>query len=216
AVLDLPVLREGKSPLRCVIAEDATIVRGYARYSTKRDWSTDAATVYVREVIAADAAALAALYRYLFDLDLMTVTELWNVPVDDPVLHWLRNVRAAKPRLHDAVYVRLVDVRRALAERRYAQEVDTIIEVEDSECPWNAGLWRLVAGRDGASCEPAAAGSEPDLSIPVTDLGAVYLGGTTLHELAAAGRVRELRDGALRAASAAFSWTPAPWCPVVF
>ena len=55
-----------------------------------------------------------------------------------------------------------------------------------------------------------------DVSLAVADLGAAYLGGTTLHELCLAGRAKEGRPGALAAASAAFSWSPAPWCPVVF
>jgi hypothetical protein len=50
----------------------------------------------------------------------------------------------------------------------------------------------------------------------VSDLGAAYLGGTTLAELALAGRVAERRPGALTAASAAFAHFPAPWCPAVF
>ena len=77
AASDYPSLREGRSALRCVVAEDDTGVRGYARYSTKPDWSTPvpSGTVHVREVIAVDGAALAALYRYLFDLDLMGVAD---------------------------------------------------------------------------------------------------------------------------------------------
>ena len=50
----------------------------------------------------------------------------------------------------------------------------------------------------------------------VTELGAAYLGGTPLAELALAGRVVERRPGALAAASTAFGQTPAPWCPRVF
>jgi hypothetical protein len=50
----------------------------------------------------------------------------------------------------------------------------------------------------------------------VADLGAAYLGGTTLAELALAGRLAELRPGSLAAASAAFSHAPAPWCPAIF
>ena len=47
-------------------------------------------------------------------------------------------------------------------------------------------------------------------------LGAAYLGGTRLGVLAAAGLVTEQRDGALNALSAALTWDPAPWCPVIF
>jgi predicted N-acetyltransferase YhbS len=35
-------------------------------------------------------------------------------------------------------------------------------------------------------------------------------------ELAAAGLVAELRPGALASLSAALSWDPAPWCPMMF
>jgi hypothetical protein len=46
--------------------------------------------------------------------------------------------------------------------------------------------------------------------------GAAYLGGTRLGPLAGAGLVAELRPGALASLSAALSWDPAPWCPMMF
>lgn len=220
AIMDVPGRREGRSPLRCVVAEDGDGARGYARYSTKPDWSDSypKGVVHVREVMAVDAAALAALYRYLFDLDLMASADLWNVPVDDPLLQWLTNVRMAGPRVNHALYTRLIDVGRALAQRVYSTAIDTVIEVSDPLCEWNGGRWRLIGGGDGAHCEPVAesARDEADLTLSVADLAAVYLGGTTLNELALAGRVQEHTPGAVAAVSAAFSSTPAPWCPVVF
>ena len=112
-------MRDGRSALRCVVAEDGDGVRGYARYATKQSFGDDfgQGKVSVREVMALDPAALATLYRYLFDLDLMGSTELWNVPVDDPLLHWLQNPRRAKPERGDALYVRLVDLPAARSAR---------------------------------------------------------------------------------------------------
>lgn len=216
AVRDVPSQRHGRSALRCVVAEDASGVRGYARYATKPDWSSGRpqGTVDVREVVASDAAAAAAVYRYLLDLDLMGTVELWNVPVDDPLVHWLRDPRRARPSLGDALYVRVVDLPAALSARTYAAPVDVVLQVEDPLCPWNDGRWRLRGGPEGATCEPSEA--LPDLALHVTELGAVYLGGTTLAELALAGRVAEQRPGALLAASVAFTSSPMPWCPVVF
>jgi predicted acetyltransferase len=216
AVSDVPAMRNGKSALRCVVAEDGEAVRGFALYATKQhfDESFGSGQVDVREVMAADGPALAAVYRYLFDLDLMGSAHLWNVPVDDPLLHWLQNPRRAKPALHDGLYARLVDLDRALGARRYAAEVDLVLDVTDDLCPWNAGRWRLRGGPDAARCERS--GDEPDLQLGVTELGAAYLGGTPLAELALAGRVVERRPGALAAASTAFGQTPAPWCPRVF
>lgn len=221
SVIDLPARREGKSPLRCVVAEDGAGVRGYARYSTKPDWSLGypQGVVHVREVLAADTAALASLYSYLFDLDLMGTTELWNVPVDDPLLHWLTNLRTASPRLNDALYVRLVDVGRALSQRSYSANIDIVIDVIDPLCSWNTGRWRLVGGPEGATCQRAPDGpakAPAPLSMSVAELGAVYLGGTSLHELALAGRVTEGQPGALMSATTAFSWNPQPWNPMVF
>jgi predicted acetyltransferase len=85
-----------------------------------------------------------------------------------------------------------------------------VIEVADSFCGWNAGRYRLAGG----ACEPTDAG--PDLELDITDLGAAYLGGTTLAALAAAGRVRELSPGAVVRASRAFRGDVDPWCPEIF
>jgi hypothetical protein len=57
---------------------------------------------------------------------------------------------------------------------------------------------------------------EPDLACDVRALGAAYLGGTSLHLLARAGQVRELRPGRLEAASTAFGWHRMPSAMEVF
>lgn len=216
AVRDLPDRREGRSELRCVVAEDERGVRAYARYATKQDWGPGLpnGTVFVRELMSADAAARAAVFRYLLDLDLMATTDFWNLPVDEPLLMWLRNPRGAQPHWSDALHVRLVDLPAALRGRTYSTPVDVVLDVSDGLCPWNAGIWRLTGGPDGARCEPS--GDTADLALGVRELGAAYLGGTTLVDLGAAGRVEEHTPGALAATSAAFRHEPAPWCPIVF
>jgi predicted acetyltransferase len=216
AVRDLPSMREGRSALRCVVVEDDGGVRGYARYATKPDWTPGRpqGTVHVREVAAVDAPARALLYRYLFDQDLMGKIDVGNIATDDPLLHWLENLRSATPHWLDALYVRLVDLPAALRSRTYTSPVDVVLEVTDPICTWNQGRWHLVAGAEGVSCEPA--GRPADLSMSVTELGAAYLGGTPLTDLAMAGRVTEHSPGALTGTSLGFQSSPAPWCPVVF
>ena len=83
--------------------------------------------------------------------------------------------------------MRLVDVPTALRSRTYTTPVDVVLEVTDPLCPWNDGRWHLVADADGVSCE--ATDRPADLSMSVTELGAAYLGGTLLVDLAMAGRV---------------------------
>jgi predicted acetyltransferase len=209
--------RSSASQLTAVLAEGAGGVEGYALYSTTQDWgpSHSASYVSVRELVAVDAETTARLWRYLLDIDLMKTVKAWGIGVDDPLLHLLAEPRAAKASLKDNLYVRLVDVPTALAGRSYAADVDVVLDVVDEYCPWNAGRWRLTGGTAGATCTSTSDGA--DLTVNAGDLGAAYLGGTSLVARAAAGHVVEHRPGALTAASVAFGWPgSAPYCPMVF
>ncbi|NUO43353.1 MAG: GNAT family N-acetyltransferase, partial [Streptomyces sp.] len=89
--------------------------------------------------------------------------------------------------------------------------VDVVFEVEDDFCPWNTGRWRLSGDAKGASCERTE--DAADLALSVRELGAAYLGGVSLAALGSAGRVRELRQGALSEAAVGFGSAVAPWLP---
>jgi predicted acetyltransferase len=208
--------RNGAGPLRCVVHEGPDGVDGYALYAAKQHWDDGGpeGTISVREVTAADPAAHAALWRFLCDIDLMASVAGWTA-TDDPLLHLLADPRRATPVVKDNLWVRIVDLGRALTARGYTAPVDVVLDVADTGCPWNAGRWRLAADATGATCDRT---SEPaDLAITGTELGAAYLGGTTLATLAAAGRVTELRPGTLEPASLAFGGAGrAPYCPQIF
>ena len=214
--------RKGASPLRCLLAEDGSGPRGYALYSGVDHWADflPENVLTVRELMATDPAASAALWADLLSRDLASEFHVERRPVDDPLLYQLADPRRARPQLHDNLWVRIIDVPAALAGRSYSCPVDLVIEVRDEILPSNAGRWRLATtgGGDGsglaASCVPAT--SAADLALDVTELGAAYLGGTRLGALAGAGLVAELRPGAVRQLSAAMSWDPAPWCPLIF
>jgi predicted acetyltransferase len=214
--------RQGAGPLRCLLAEDASGTRGYALYAGTDTWADylPENVLTVRELMATDPAASAALCADLLSRDLTTEFRLPRRPVDDPLLYQLADPRRTRPQLNDNLWVRIVDLPRALAGRRYACPVDVVLEVRDEILPANAGRWRLTTtaeasgGGLAASCVPASAPA--DLALDVTELGAAYLGGTRLGALAGNGLVAELRPGAARQLSAALAWDPAPWCPMVF
>ncbi|WP_367125438.1 GNAT family N-acetyltransferase [Streptomyces phytohabitans] len=209
-------LRAGASALRCVLAERDGELRGYARYAVRADADSTGpkGEVLVRAVEACDPVALGALLGHLFDLDLTTWLTLGNRPVDDGWLHMVSDVRRCGIALRDGLHLRLVDVGAALAARTYAAPVDAVLEVADGFCPWNEGRWRLVGGPAGATC--VRTDDAPDLALSVRELGTAYLGGPTLLALAAAGRVREVRAGALAEVSRAFRGDVAPWLPHSF
>ncbi|SCK18272.1 GNAT family N-acetyltransferase [Streptomyces sp. WMMB 322] len=211
---DPPEKRKGAGALACVLAEDeAGEVRGYARYALRHGsdgTGVARGTVLLRDMEALDTAAYGAVWRYLFDLDLMTDLRVRDRPVDDAWLHMVGDsVRLCRPRWRDSLFARPVEVGAALAARTYTAPVDVVIDVEDAFCPWNEGRWRLSGDAGGARCERTR--DAADLALSVRELGAAYLGGTALRALGSAGRVRELRPGALGAASAAFATDQAPW-----
>ena len=51
-----------------------------------------------------------------------------------------------------ALWVRLVDLPRALSERAYGEPFEVVLEVADEVCPWNAGRWALRWDGSTATC----------------------------------------------------------------
>ncbi|WP_371529171.1 GNAT family N-acetyltransferase [Streptomyces sp. NBC_01283] len=212
-LLDPESERQGSSPLQCVVAERDGEIVGYARYQVKPDWNVagPSGTVRLRDLEADDPASCAALWRFLFGIDLTSTVEAHSRPTDDAVFQLVSDVRRCRLQVRDSLHVRLVDVGAALAARTYRTPVNLVLDVEDAFCPWNAGRWRLTGDLKDATCERTD--DDADLALPVRDLGSAYLGGVSLASLAAAGRVRELRPGALAEATTAFGSDVAPWLP---
>ncbi|MEV0649423.1 sterol carrier protein domain-containing protein [Phytomonospora sp. NPDC050363] len=170
----------------------------------------NAGTVVVCELAALSPTAYAALWRFLAGIDVLPWIE-YEAALDEELLQLLVDPRAARSDVVDRPWVRLVDVDRALAARRYATPLDVVLDVEDAFCPWNTGRHRLRADGGTVTCERTEAPA--DLALTSTELGAAFLGGTTLASPAAAGQVRELRPGALTAATLAFRADREPFYP---
>jgi predicted acetyltransferase len=208
--------RSGATPLRAALHDGAAGADGYALFAVRGNWSSNGpdGEVQVHELVAENPEAHAALWAFLFDTDLVTKLSWRIAPADAPLVHLVDDPRRITVSTIDNLWVRVVDVGRALATRRYAAPVDVVVDVTDAFCPWNTGRWRLAGGPDGAVC--ARTDAAADLALSSTELGAAYLGGTTFAALAAVGRVQELRAGAVRAASTAFAEPRQPYCPEVF
>jgi predicted acetyltransferase len=213
---DLPGQRGGASALRLVVHEAADgRATGYAMYRTKGEWEDGRprGAVRVKEVVALDTDAHGGLWRFLLGVDLMTSVGYDNLPADDALFTRLPDPRAAKVGVSDGLYVRLLDLPAALSARAYATAGTVTVEVVDGD-GYAGGRWTLDASPDGATC--VATTASPDLTLGVRELGAAYLGDTTLLSLYDAGRVDEHTPGAALAASRLLVWHRAAWCPEVF
>ncbi|MBT2228530.1 GNAT family N-acetyltransferase [Nonomuraea sp. NEAU-A123] len=208
--------RHGNGQLRSVIAEDDRGVRGYALFRIKANWDDDGVPnglLKLQELEAADPAARALLWRSVLDRDLISRVE-GGRPVDDALIALLADPRQLRASCTDELWVRLVEVDKALTSRAYSSAVDVVIEVEDDVCPWNARRWRLSADTSGAECKPVE--DEPDMSLPVASLGSAYMGDGLLAAQLDAGLLREHSAGSVRRLDAAMAWSPKPWTGLSF
>lgn len=199
--------RNGATALRFALLPD-----GYVIYRVKNDWNEEGprGILSVQELVATTPEAYATLYRFLLDYDLVVTVEVLAA-LDEPLVHLLANPRAMTRSGGDSLWLRIVDVDRGLITRRYNGPVDLVFGVRDAFCPWNAGNWRLVTDADGHA-EVTRVEDAPDLELDVTDLGAIFLGGTRPSTLAAAGRIKERTAGAVSRATAAFATDREPSC----
>ncbi len=213
---DPALWRDGAESRRVAVAERDGEPVGYALFRRKEKWEATGArgTVLVREVVAADVAVARALWGVLLDLDLMESVQVSMLAPDDVLWHLLVDTRAADRRCSDNLWMRLLDVPAALAQRRYQAPVDVVLDVTDPFLPANTGRFRLVGGPDGA--EATRTDAAADLAVTAQALGAAYLGGVSLAALAAAGQVTERAPGTLAPAATAFGWPLAPVCSWVF
>jgi predicted acetyltransferase len=211
-VADPPDRRQGRGPKRFVVFEREGVAAAYGiyRHAPKFEEGVSKGELIVLEAIGADDHALAAIWRYLLDVDWTELIRGYLLPIDHPLFLLLAEPRRLRYRVGDGLWVRLVDIGAALAQRGYAQGGAIVFDVRDEFIPENAGRWKL---EDGAA---ARTDDEPDIRLDVRDLGSVYLGGFTFAELQRALRVEELRDGAVARADAIFRCDVRPWCPEIF
>lgn len=203
---------EKNAPRRFVALDIDGETQGYAIYRTHFSFEggLPASRLAVREAFGATPQATAAIWRFLLDVDWMSVVEEALAPPDHPLFLLLALPRRARYRMHDALWVRLVDVSAALSGRVYGDGGTLVFEVRDAVCDWNDGRWKLEDGQ----CDRTAA--EPDLALDVSALGSALLGAVPLTQLHQALRVEELRAGAVARADALFAWRPLPWCSEIF
>ncbi|WP_225642927.1 GNAT family N-acetyltransferase [Streptomyces werraensis] len=205
-------------PFHVVHRSAAGEVQGMAAYTTDDTWG-DAKqplnTAKVKWLIGVTPAAERALWRYLCSIDwVVRVKSGYRAP-DDLLPHVLPDPRAAAVTTQaDWLWVRILDVVRALEARTYEAAGALVLEVADAG-GLAGGRYRLEASADGAgTCAPTT--DNPDLSLDVADLATLWLGDESAVRLAALGRVREERAGAARQADALLRTSRRPWCPDIF
>jgi predicted acetyltransferase len=178
---------------------------GYASYSLG-----ESGTLTVDETITTDDAVFTALARFLLGHDLVTRIVFKHLPPESPLRWQLADFRAGELGDDgDWLWVRLLDVPRALTTRGWSTDGELVLDVDD---PFLGEHNRyLLTVRDGrGECVPTD--REPDLSLDVRDLGSVYLGGTAPSTLVRAGHIQAHHPDAAGLADALFRAQRSPHC----
>ncbi|MEV3990680.1 GNAT family N-acetyltransferase [Streptomyces sp. NPDC049837] len=192
-------------------------VEGYVAYTADDRWDDGKQpmnTATVRDLIAFTPAAERALWRFVCSIDWITTVKSGYRAPDDLLPLLLPDPRAARVTTHaDFLWVRIVDVVRALEARTYAGSGALVLELHDA-AGLAGGRFRLDASPEGASCAPTTA--SPDLTMDVRELGTLYLGDESVTRLVDLGRVEEAVPGAAAVADVLLRTARRPWCPDVF
>ncbi|MFG3294462.1 GNAT family N-acetyltransferase [Streptomyces sp. NPDC048179] len=207
---------EWTEPFYAVYRSAAGEVEGLVSYVSDDNWHDKQPydTADVKWLLAATPAAERALWHYLCSVDwITTVKSGWRSP-DDLLPQYLPDPRAARITTQaDWLWVRILDVVRALEARTYDRAGSLVLEVADRQ-GLAGGRFRLDASPEGASCTPTT--DAPELTLDIAELASVWLGDQSVARLHALGRVQEERVGAAREADALLRTSGRPWCPDIF
>ncbi|MFJ8827371.1 GNAT family N-acetyltransferase [Streptomyces sp. NPDC102467] len=204
-------------PFHAVYRNARGEVEGLVVYRFDGHWSErkmPGNTAQVLRLTGVTPAAERALWTYVCSVDWVTAVRTGGRATDDLVPHLLPDPRAARIVTQaDFLWVRILDVVRALEARSYTASGELVLEVRDP-AGLAGGRFRLAAAPEGAVCEPSDAA--PQLTVGVSELGALWLGDASAVRLAALGRLVEEEAGAAAVADALLRTPRRPWCPDIF
>lgn len=189
---------------------------GVVVYRVKERWrrGLPQGEATVLHLLGTSPGAVADLWRFVIDLDLVTRVKTWDRPLDEPLQWLVQEPRSIRATLFDGLLARPVRTAQALASRGYAADGRLRLAVADAFRPANAGTFEVAVEGGRGTC--ARTDAEPDLGCSVKEIGALFLGGATWRELAGAGLVHEHTAGAINRADAMCRTPVPPYASWVF
>lgn len=188
-------------------------IDGFAGYRAGPFPSDDprvGAPVAVLDFMAATQGVANDLWRFLLDIDLVEEVTVYVRPADDPLEAMLVDLYAIRSEPDDELWLRVVDVSRALAARTYGPADPVVVEVVDPALPANSGRFLISPHGTERTSAPAA------LTMSAETLGMVYLGAWRPSSLAGIGRLTAHDPAALPAADRLFATDRPSWCGSLF
>ena len=190
-------------------------VTGHAVYQTNEGHFPDPGpdqVMSVSDFIARDMDSYRSLWDYLRAHDLVRRIDINGVAEDDPAPELLLEPRVLQRKTSDGIWMRVVDVEKALPQRPYGSRGELTIAIpEDSVCPWNVGTYLMET--DGKTTSVQRTQGKADITTTANVLASLISGYRSASHFAKACQL-EARDAeSLRTADAIFRSEHAPYCP---
>lgn len=155
--------------------------------------------IAVSALLAAAPSTSLALWQFLGGIDLVQTVTYDTFAPTDPLPWALTDLNALTTKGNaEFLWVRVLDVPRALAARPWAADGEIVMEVDDAQ-GHAAGRWLIRV--EGGRATAASTEAEPDVRLSAETLGTLYLGPVDVTTLAGAGRIRGEADAVRRLAA---------------
>lgn len=209
--------RYGGGELQHVIAYRGDKPVAYAIYNLtpKHDQYGPNHEMTLHECVGVNATEEAALMGWLCQVDLVGKISAYWRPTDDGFVQSLVQRRANHEQITEALYVRILDVCKAIAGRKYYATGDFIVRLEDDLLP-NTGTWRFSLSPEGGTAKRLDETIEADISLDIRALAGIWLGGYPLNAFVGAGLAIIHNPASFIPFHQAFHSPVAPWCPEVW
>lgn len=205
--------RDEEGPFFRALLEQDGEPAAYAIYRVHQKWERGASRGHVdlREVMAATPRGHRDMWKFLFGVDLVESvrSSSFFLPSDHPLQLMLAEPRYLNFLLSNGLWLRVVDVGKALSSRSYERASGLALEVRDPLLEQNDGTWLLADGK------ASKVGGPGEIRLGIAELGALYLGQFTFAQMLAAGRI-EGTPAAVARADDMWRTRGAPWCPEIF
>lgn len=189
--------------IRVVVHLDAGgTVDGFAIWKPGED-----KTAKVDEMVALTPQAQLALWSFLGDMD-QTAKVTFNLfHPEDPLMWALTDLnRVSTTEVQEFLWLRVLDVPRALAARPWAADGSVVVEVDD---PQGHAAGRFAVSTVDGVGTTTRTDDAPDVRLDAETLGSLYLGAVPVRQLHRAGRVTGSEESVRRLAAMADLREPA-------
>lgn len=179
-------------------------VDGFAVFKHGEDYSLS-----VEEMIALSPGAQLGLWDFLAHVDRVKKVTFNLAHPEDPLRWALADVDRLRPTAErHFLWLRILDVPRALAARPWSSDGTVVLQVADHQ-GWSAGRFEVTT-RDGVA-SVVRTDADPQVWIDTEALATLHLGGVRVRELWRAGRLA-VAPGALDRFAAMADLADEPYC----